>query len=46
MLYIDAVCKGIDIMPDARSGNPKNLKMQLKEEGIESLRHATKKTGS
>ncbi|SHF96630.1 tRNA dimethylallyltransferase [Mariniphaga anaerophila] len=38
MLYIDAVCKGIDTMPDVDPELRKNLKMRLNEEGIESLR--------
>ena len=38
MLYIDAVCKGIDSMPDVDPELRKNLKNQLNNEGIESLR--------
>ncbi len=38
MLYIDAVCKGIDIMPDADPEIRNNLKKQLETNGIESLR--------
>jgi tRNA dimethylallyltransferase len=38
MLYIDAICKGIDIMPDADPEIRASLKQQLEEEGIESLR--------
>lgn len=38
MLYIDAVCKGIDIMPDADPEIRNNLKTQLETDGIESLR--------
>ena len=38
MLYIDAVCKGIDIMPDADPEIRNNLKKQLETDGIESLR--------
>jgi len=38
MLYIDAVCKGIDTMPDVDPGLRQNLKNRLKTEGIESLR--------
>jgi tRNA dimethylallyltransferase len=38
MLYIDAICKGIDRMPDADQEIRANLKQQLEEEGIESLR--------
>jgi tRNA dimethylallyltransferase len=43
MLYIDAVCKGIDIMPDVDPELRKNLKTRLKAEGIESLRRQLKK---
>lgn len=38
MLYIDAVCKGIDEMPDAEPEIRLNLKLKLENEGIESLR--------
>lgn len=38
MLYIDAVCKGIDTMPDADPEIRTQLKKQLKTEGLESLR--------
>jgi tRNA dimethylallyltransferase len=38
MLYIDAVCNGIDVMPDILPEVRDDLKKQLKEEGIESLR--------
>nr|WP_321354941.1 tRNA (adenosine(37)-N6)-dimethylallyltransferase MiaA [uncultured Draconibacterium sp.] len=38
MLYIDAICKGIDIMPDADPEVRAALKKQLEEEGLESLR--------
>ncbi len=38
MLYIDAICKGIDIMPDADPEVRASLKKQLEEEGLESLR--------
>ena len=38
MLYIDAICKGIDIMPDADQEIRASLKKQLEEEGLESLR--------
>jgi len=38
MMYIDAVCKGIDIMPDIHPEVRDDLKKQLKEEGIDSLR--------
>jgi len=43
MLYIDAVCKGIDIMPDADPEIRTSLKNQLKTEGIGSLRFQLKK---
>lgn len=38
MLYIDAICKGIDIMPDADPEIRASLKQQLDDEGLESLR--------
>lgn len=38
MLYIDAVCKGIDIMPDADLEIRQTLKERLEKDGIESLR--------
>lgn len=38
MLYIDAICKGIDIMPDADPEVRATLKKQLEVEGLESLR--------
>jgi tRNA dimethylallyltransferase len=38
MLYIDAICKGIDSMPDADPEVRAALKKQLEEEGLESLR--------
>ena len=43
MLYIDAVCNGIDIMPDADLEIRKSLKNRLETEGIESLRFQLKK---
>ena len=43
MLYIDAVCSGIDTMPDVDPELRDNLKTRLKEEGIESLRLQLKK---
>jgi len=43
MLYIDAVYKGIDEMPDADPEIRAALKKQLSEEGIESLRRQLKK---
>lgn len=43
MLYIDAVCSGIDTMPDVNPELRDNLKTRLKEEGIESLRLQLKK---
>lgn len=38
MLYIDAVCKGIDEMPDADGEIRLNLKLKLENEGLDSLR--------
>lgn len=38
MLYIDAVCKGIDVMPDADPEIRQALKEQLNKHGLESLR--------
>lgn len=38
MMYIDAICKGIDIMPDADPEIRSDLKKQLEENGLESLR--------
>ena len=38
MMYIDAICKGIDIMPDSDPEIRDSLKQQLENEGIESLR--------
>lgn len=38
MLYIEAICKGIDNMPDADPEIRKELKQRLKNEGLESLR--------
>ncbi len=43
MLYIDAICKGIDIMPDADPEIRESLKAKFKNEGIESLRLQLKK---
>jgi tRNA dimethylallyltransferase len=43
MLYIDAICKGIDTMPDVDPELRQNLKNSLKENGIESLRVQLKK---
>ncbi|MFW5773617.1 MAG: tRNA (adenosine(37)-N6)-dimethylallyltransferase MiaA [Tangfeifania sp.] len=43
MLYIDAVCRGIDQMPDADPELRKNLKNQLETEGLENLRKQLKK---
>jgi tRNA dimethylallyltransferase len=43
MLYIDAVCQGIDIMPDADPEIRKMLKDKLENEGLESLRYQLKK---
>jgi tRNA dimethylallyltransferase len=43
MLYIDAICKGIDDIPDIDPELRKNLKNRLELEGIESLRLLLKK---
>ena len=43
MLYIQAVCNGIDIMPDADLEIRKSLKEKLENEGLESLRFQLKK---
>lgn len=43
MLYIDAICKGIDIMPDADQEIRASLKKQLAQEGLKSLRLQLKK---
>jgi len=43
MLYIDAICKGIDIMPDVDSEIRNSLKAQIEKEGLESLRLQLKK---
>lgn len=43
MLYIDAVCNGIDIMPDAYPEIRKSLKEKLESDGLESLRFQLKK---
>lgn len=43
MLYIDAICKGIDIMPDADPEIRAELKKRFEKEGIESLRLQLKK---
>ena len=43
MLYIDAVCQGIDIMPDADPEIREMLKDKLENEGLESLRFQLKK---
>ncbi len=43
MLYIDAVCNGIDFMPDADLEIRRRLKDRLVAEGIESLRIQLKK---
>lgn len=43
MMYIDAICKGIDQMPDADPEIRKALKQQLETEGLESLRLQLKK---
>ena len=43
MLYIDAVYKGIDQMPDADPELRKSLKKQFENEGLENLRRQLKK---
>ena len=43
MLYIDAICKGIDIMPDVDPEIRNSFKIQLEKEGIEGLRLQLKK---
>ncbi|MFW6310118.1 MAG: tRNA (adenosine(37)-N6)-dimethylallyltransferase MiaA, partial [Prolixibacteraceae bacterium] len=43
MLYIDAVCNGIDLMPDVDMEIRCRLKDQIASEGIESLRMQLKK---
>jgi tRNA dimethylallyltransferase len=43
MLYIDAICKGIDVMPDADPEIRNSLKTKLETEGLESLRLLLKK---
>ncbi len=42
MLYIEAVCNGIDTMPDVDPALRKNLKDHLRDGGIESLRRQLK----
>ena len=42
MLYIDAVCKGIDDLPDIDPEIRENLKERMKTEGIEGLRSELK----
>ncbi len=43
MLYINAVCKGIDRMPDVDPEIRESLKTKLETEGIESLRFQLKR---
>lgn len=43
MLYIDAICKGIDIMPDVDPEIRQSLKLQFENEGLEGLRTQLKK---
>lgn len=43
MLYIDAVCNGIDTMPDADPEIRKSLKNKFDDEGLESHRFQLKK---
>ena len=42
MLYIDAVCRGIDDMPDADPELREKLNLRLEKEGLESLRRELK----
>ncbi|WP_346859548.1 tRNA (adenosine(37)-N6)-dimethylallyltransferase MiaA [uncultured Draconibacterium sp.] len=42
MLYIDAICKGIDTMPDADPEIRASLKKQAEDFGLESLRRQLK----
>ncbi len=42
-MYIDAVCKGIDILPDVEPELRKKLTKQYEEEGVESLRFDLKR---
>lgn len=42
-LYIDAVCKGIDDLPDPDEGVRNQLKQDLQDLGIESMRERLKK---
>ncbi len=42
-MYIDAVCKGIDVFPDIEPEIRKKVKEQYKNEGIESLRFDLKR---
>lgn len=39
-LYIDALCKGIALLPDPKPGLREQLKQQLQAEGIESFQRA------
>lgn len=43
MLYVDAVCKGIDLMPDVEPEVRELLKTKLETEGLESLRFQLKR---
>lgn len=43
MLYVDAVCKGIDLMPDVEPEIRELLKRRLETEGLESLRFQLKR---
>lgn len=38
MMYVDAICKGIDLMPDVDPEVRENLKKQLATDGLEALR--------
>lgn len=42
MMYIDAVCKGIDDLPNVDEGLRKQLKEQVEKEGLDSIRQQLK----
>jgi tRNA dimethylallyltransferase len=42
-LYIDAICNGIDYLPDPDDDLRKNLKIKLAEQGLEPLKQELKK---
>ena len=43
MMFIDAICKGIDFMPDIDQNIRLNLKNRLEKEGLDSLRFELKR---